>query len=268
MRGQHDDDPLARRAQEVEELARRTKEETALLSRRKGVSGPLGGLFGEGGRFHGYYSAFAQLLHVVKRFTGTVGGLLYWFGAKLGSALKWSAFQRENGEFVRSSEGDLIFVPRRLGISLAVVSMVLFVLHMGLSAAYFYPTRFDELVYTTGKQEITTGELYQFTGCTSLPCSTDAGNGKFYEIETSWYFPHLLYPEENVFANIPQQDAACHVKGYGVYFRRLAAVHKSMQWYQKVYSVSCRPYTDEEKQRAVELGVVGMPSGSSPPATR
>lgn len=261
MHGHNDDDPLARRAQEVEELARRTQEEAALLSRRQGGSGPLARLFAGGGRFHEYYNAIAQFLHVVQRFTGIIGGLLRWIGAKLGSALKWSAFQRDNGEFVRNSDGELIFAPRRLGISLAVASVVLLAMHMGLSAAYFYPTRFEELVYTTGKQEITTGELYQFTGCTSLPCSTDAGNGKFYEIETSWYFPHLLYPEENVYANIMQQDAACHVKGYGVYFRRLAAIHKSMQWYQKIYSVTCRPYTEEEKQRAVEHGVLEMPLG-------
>lgn len=260
MRGHHDDDPLARRAQEVEELARRTHDEVAQMSRGQGISSKFAELFGEGGRYHKFYFALALLLRGLKRFAGMVSGPLHWIGTKLGAALKWSAFQRENGEFVHNSEGDLIFAPRRLGISLAVASMVLLVLHMVLSAAYFYPTRFEELVYTTGKQEITTGELYQFTGCTSLPCSTDAGNGKFYEIETSLYFPHLLYPEENVYANIPQQDAACNVKGYGVYFRRLAIIHKSMQWYQKVYSVSCRPYTEEEKQRAVELGVVEMPS--------
>lgn len=260
MRGHHDDDPLARRAHEVEELARRSHEKVAQMSRRKGVAGKLAELFAERGRYHKFYNIFARLLSGLKRITGMASGPLHWIGTKLGSAMKWSAFQRENGEFVLNSEGELIFAPRRLGISLAVVSVLLLALHMGLSAAYFYPTRFEELVYTTGKQEITTGELYQFTGCTSLPCSTEAGNGKFYEIETSWYFPHLFYPEENVYANVPQQDAACFVKGYGVYFRRLSAIHKSMQWYQKAYSVSCRPYTEEEKQRAVELGVVEMPS--------
>lgn len=260
MRGHHDDDPLARRAQEVEELARRTQDEAALLSKRQGVFNRLASLFGAGSRVHKYYYTFAPLLRGVKRLAGMVGGLLHWFAVKLGSALKWSAFQRENGEFARNSEGDLIFAPRRLGISLAVASVLLLAIHMGLSAAYFHLTRFEELVYTTGKQEIATGELYQFTGCTSLPCSTDAGNGKFYQIETSWYFPRLIYPEENVFATIPQQDAACRVKGYGVYFRRLSAIHKSMQWYQKVYSVSCRPYTEEEKQRAMDQGVLEMPS--------
>lgn len=259
MRGHHDDDPLARRAQEVEELARRSHEKVAQLSRQQGVAGKLAELFGKGGRYHKFYNAFALLLRGLKHFINMVSGPLQWFGTKLGSAMKWSSFQRENGEFVLNGEGELIFAPRRLGITLAVVILMVLALHMSLSAAYFYPTRFEELVYTTGKQEITTGELYQFTGCTSLPCSTDAGNGKFYEIETSLYFPHLLYPEENVYANIPQQDAACNVKGYGVYFRRLAIIHKSMQWYQKVYSVSCRPYTEEEKQRAVDLGVVEMP---------
>ena len=93
---------------------------------------------------------------------------------------------------------------------------------MALSAAYFYGTAFDETVYVTGKQEIVTGELYQFGGCTSLPCSTETDNGKFYLIETSLYFPVMYYPEENVFANIPQQDAACQCARLRVVFSHLA----------------------------------------------
>jgi hypothetical protein len=64
-----------------------------------------------------------------------------------------------------------------------------------------------------GKQEIETGELYQFGGCTALPCSTATDNGKFYLIESSRYFPTLFCPEENVFANIPQQDGSSRHRG-------------------------------------------------------
>ena len=62
----------------------------------------------------------------------------------------------------------------------------------------------------------------------------------------------MLYPEENVFANIPQQDAACQVEGYGIYFRTLRWLYKSLQLYQHVVSVSCRPYTEEEIRRALD----------------
>ncbi len=260
MQRNHDDeDPLKRRVREVEALARRAHEEAARPAGRPGFVGKLGELFKAAGRFNKLYDRIASLLQGLRRYTGVVGDLMAWLASVLGHALKWAAFERENGAFVRDRDGNLVFAPRRLGISLALTAVGLLVLHMALSAAYFYLTQFDELVYTTGKQEILTGELYQFTGCTSLPCSTEMDNGKFYEIESSWYFPHLIYPEENVFANIPQQDAACYVRGFGFYFRRLKALHKSMQWYQKAYSVSCRPYTEEEKQRALNLGVVVMP---------
>lgn len=255
-----DEDPLSRRAREVEERARRAEEAVAGAAQRPGgVAARLAEIFRAANRFNKLYDRVARLSRGLRRYTGVVGDLLAWLGGKLWQGLKWAAFERENGEFKRDPDGDLIFAPRRLGISLASTLLALLALHVAISAGYFYLTRFQELVYTTGKQEILTGELYQFTGCTSLPCSTDADNGKFFEIESSWYFPHLIYPEENVFANIPQQDAACYVKGFGLYFRRLKALHKSLQWYQKAYSVSCRPYTEEEKRRAVTLGTIEMP---------
>lgn len=179
--------------------------------------------------------------------------------AFLGVAFQWAAYQREEGEIQRDEQGKPIFSGVRLAKCSAALVVGLCLFHVALSAVYFYSTRFEELVYTTGKQELQAGELYQFTGCTSLPCSTDMNNGKFYRIEESWYFPYLVYPEQNVFANIPQQDAACLVKGYGLYFRRLKFLHRRLQWYQKVYSVACRPYTDEEKQTAVESGIVQPP---------
>lgn len=134
-----------------------------------------------------------------------------------------------------------------------LISLVALVLiHMTLKAAYFYGTAFEETVYVTGKQEIVTGELYQFGGCTSLPCSTRSDNGKFYLVESSLYFPVMFYPEEEVFANIPQQNGACKVEGYGIYFRLLRWFYKAAQLYQHVVNVSCRPYTEEEIRRAFD----------------
>lgn len=175
---------------------------------------------------------------------------------------KWATYEREDGKVKLQANGRPIYSAKRLIIRLAAFFALAWLLHISLSAFYFYSTTFEELVYTTGKQEIQNGELYQFTGCTSLPCSTALENGKFYQIKESWYFPYLVYPEENVFANIPQQDAACFVKGYGLYFRRLKFIHRGLQWYQNVFSVACRPYTDNEKQKAVDSGQVR--SGTEP----
>ena len=172
------------------------------------------------------------------------------------SAFHWAAYKREDGKVTLQGNGKPVFSGKRFAICSVGMGASVWLLHIALSALYFYSTTFEELVYTTGKQEIEAGELYQFTGCTSLPCSTVLNNGKFYQITESWYFPYLVYPEENVFANIPQQDAACFVKGYGLYFRRLKFVHRRAQWYQNVYSVACRPYTDEEKAKAVNSGQV------------
>ncbi len=254
------EDPLSKRAREVEELASRARAEAGRTADRPGFVRKLGELFRAAERFNKLYDQLADFLRNLKRYTGWLGDAIAWLASKLGQILKWAAFEREDGAFKRDQDGDLIFSASRLGRSLAGGVVLLFAFHAAYSAAYFYLTQFEELVYTTGKQEILTGELYQFTGCTSLPCSTDADNGKFYEIESSWYFPHLIYPEENVFANIPQQDGACYIKGFGLYFRKLKALHKSMQWYQKAYSVSCRPYTEEEKQRAIDLGTIIQPT--------
>lgn len=254
------EDPLSRRAREVEALAQRAHAQAGQATDRPGFVRKLGEWFRATERFNKLYDQLAAFLRNLRRYAGWFGDLIAWLAVKVGQILKWAAFEREDGAYKRDQDGDLIFSPARLGRSLAAGLVLLIVFHVALSAAYFYLTRFEELVYTTGKQEILTGELYQFTGCTSLPCSTEADNGKFYEIESSWYFPHLIYPEENVYANIPQQDGACYLKGFGFYFRQLKALHKSMQWYQKAYSVSCRPYTEEEKQRAVSLGAIIMPT--------
>lgn len=176
---------------------------------------------------------------------------------RAGRVVAWAAFARENGRFKLDREGRRIVSRARFIKCVAGLVVGAIVLHAAFSAAYFYGTRFEELVYTTGKQEIDPGERYQFTGCTSLPCNTQADNGKYYAIDSSLYFPTLLYPEQNVFANIPQQNAACHVRGYGLYFRSLRWLYKSAQWYQKVYDVSCRPY--DELERAASAAVSAAP---------
>ncbi|MCG7499187.1 hypothetical protein MHO82_20175 [Vibrio sp. Of7-15] len=173
----------------------------------------------------------------------------------LKAAVIWLAFEPVP-EGSNKEDNELRFSSRRLGIRGGCVSGVVIAGYFAVIASYFYGTQFEELVYTTGKQEIEAGEQYQFTGCTSLPCSTQADNGKYYKIEASHFFPSLYYPEEDVFANIPQQDGACYAKGYGVYFRNLRSLFKYFQWYQKVYDVSCRPYTEEEKQMAVGTGKI------------
>ncbi|WP_434340749.1 hypothetical protein [Motilimonas cestriensis] len=167
----------------------------------------------------------------------------------------WLAFEPD-----KQKPDEVNFSARRLGINGSWLSAVLLAIYFSITAAYFYGTQFEELVYTTGKQEIEAGEQYQFTGCTSLPCSTQADNGKYYKIEASHFLPALYYPEEDVFANIPQQDGACLAKGYGFYFRNLRSLYKYFQWYQKVYDVSCRSYTEAEKQLAIGTGQISAVS--------
>ena len=179
---------------------------------------------------------------------GPLGKLLGWLFGLLARWIKWLAYD--------SSEAGLSFSLKRTVRNLAISLVAVIGLHATFKAIYFYSTYYEETVYVTGKQEIETGELYQFGGCTSLPCSTDSDNGKFYLIESSLYFPTLFYPEEDVFANIPQQNGACRVEGYGIYFRALRWLYKSAQLYQHVVDVSCRPYTQDEIRRAVEGGQI------------
>ncbi|MCE2571886.1 hypothetical protein [Motilimonas eburnea] len=171
------------------------------------------------------------------------------YGIKIGAI--WLAYVPDS-----QYPGELTFCARRLGKNSAWIGALGLAVYIAITAAYFYGTQFEELVYTTGKQEIVAGEQYQFTGCTSLPCSTQADNGKYYKVESSHFLPALYYPEEDVYANIPQQDGACLVKGYGFYFRSLRSLYKYFQWYQKAFDVSCRPYTEAEKQLAIGSGEI------------
>jgi hypothetical protein len=228
--------------------------------RRRDSATPGGAAGGTGQARGGVRSAVARLsalfARAVRPFRGIFSRVLAPLVRRAGRAVAWAAFARENGTFRLDRNGRRVFSRTRLLKSLVALLVVAVVLHAAVCAAYFYGTRFEELVYTTGKQEIDPGERYQFTGCTSLPCNTLADNGKYYTIDSSLYFPTLLYPEQNVFANIPQQNAACHVRGYGFYFRSLRWLYKSAQWYQKVYDVSCRPY-DEQERAASAAAVTG-----------
>lgn len=181
---------------------------------------------------------------------GPIGTALGWLLRMLVKWLRWVSIQPADPGVPGSGGFSLGRVVRNLLLSVVAV----FGLHVVWSAIYFYGTYFEETVYVTGKQEIVTGELYQFGGCTSLPCSTESDNGKFYLVESSLYFPVMLYPEENVFANVPHFDAACNIEGYGIYFRTLRWIYKTLQLYQHVVDVSCRPYTEDEIRRAVTEG--------------
>ncbi len=241
------EDELLERARKLRDKAARVSEQSAAAKNQ----GP--------GEYFSSNPGIARLIsfaRTVKRWTGPVGSFLGWLFGLLGVFIKFAAFRRNNGEYLLDDDGGLIFSFKRLATVLLSVLMLTVVLHVVLSAAYFYSTYFHEMVYVTGKQEIETGEKYQFGGCTSLPCSTENDNGKFYLIETSLYFPRLFYPEEEVFANIPQQNGACNIEGYGIYFRTLRWLYKHAQLYQHVINVSCRPYTEDEIRQAVESGEI------------
>lgn len=172
-----------------------------------------------------------------------------------GTAFKHAAYLKEpNGSFKLDEDGDMIFSGKKLARTFGVAACIGLSAYTGANYAYYKGTQFEELVYTTGKQEIVSGELYHVTGCTSLPCSTASDNGKYYQITQSWFAPRLLYPEEKVYANIPQQIAACHFKGYGIYFKSLKPVLRWAQWYQNVESASCRPLTEAEIQQSIHDG--------------
>lgn len=187
-----------------------------------------------------------NLWYKLKKILGPFG----WLIGRVGGWIRWLFLQPPDEHGKRS------FSLKRTVLNLAISLIALIGVHVAFKAIYYYSTYFEETVYVTGKQEVETGELYQFGGCTSLPCSTNTDNGKFYLVESSLYFPVMFYPEEDVFANIPQQNGACRVEGYGIYFRTLRWLYKSAQLYQHVVDVSCRPYTEEEIRRAVEGGQI------------
>jgi hypothetical protein len=237
------DDELLRRAQRLKEQAEQVS--------RNAASRPPSAITN---RLHdiGWLRRLMDGLKAAMRLLGPVGRLLKWIARLVLGWFRWAALVKVESADTGTPEWS--FSGSQFVFRTMLSLLILIALQVSFSAAYYYGTTFEETVYVTGKQEIVTGELYQFGGCTSLPCSTETDNGKFYLIESSLYFPVMFYPEENVFANIPQQDAACHVYGYGWYFRSLRWLYKSAQLYQHVTHVSCRPYTEDEIRRAVQEG--------------
>jgi hypothetical protein len=247
----HTTDPLLKAAMRAERDAKAAQES----AKEAGTSG---------GQLYRAFTRAADIGRTIMKYAGPVGSALAWTGGKLKDAFMWASFEREDGKFKLDDDGDKIFSKKRLGKVVAGTMAAMLAFNVAASAGYFYGTQFTETVYTTGKQEIVTGEEYQFSGCTSLPCSTAADNGKFYKINSSLMFPNLIYPEEDVYANIPVDNAACEVEGYGIYFRPLRYVIKSMDWWQNAYSVQCRPLTNAERDAAIEGGPIGTYQNVTP----
>lgn len=224
------------------------------------LSRKVGEVFTAARRFNKAYDAVADIAKTIHDHSGPIGPMVKGTASGLKKAFMWAAFEKDDGgAFKRDEDGDLVFSKGQLSRRFAAAAGVALAVTVAAQGAYFYGTQFEETVYTTGKQEIETGQLYQFSGCNAPPCSTQADNGKFYEIEQSFYLPRLIYPEEDVFANIPQQDAVCQVKGYGVYFKQLKLIHKQLEWYQKVYDVSCRPLSLERDGTIPKQGLSAAP---------
>ena len=191
----------------------------------------------------------------IKEYAGPVGRIIGGiYGGSKAAFLHAAYLKNKDGTFKLDENGDKIFSGKKLGRTFAVATCIGLTAYVGGSYGYYKGTQFEELVYTTGKQEIVSGELYHVTGCTSLPCSTDTDNGKYYQITKSWFAPRVIYPEETVYANIPQEISACHFKGYGVYSKALKPVFRWAEWYQNVESASCRPLTEAEVQQAITQG--------------
>lgn len=246
MASDNNDDDLLRKARELEQKIDRSRSESN--HNRSSATERIA-------RESKILRALQKLSSRLRATLGPIGRFLGWLVGLIGKWLYWAAIQPEDPNAPGGARAAR-FSPVRFVRNLFLSVVALFGLHVLWSAIYFYGTYFEETVYVTGKQEIVTGELYQFGGCTSLPCSTESDNGKFYLVESSLYFPIMYYPEENVFANIPQLDAACNVEGYGIYFRTLRWIYKTLQLYQHVVDVSCRPYTEEEIRRAVGEGEI------------
>ncbi len=54
-----------------------------------------------------------------------------------------------------------------------------------------------------------------------------------------------MYPEEDVFAMIPQ-NGVCKVEGFGFYMKELKWLHKATESYQNVFNASCFPLTEKQ----------------------
>lgn len=212
-----------------------------------------------GRRISKAFDVAARAVETAKDYLGPVGWVAGKFFGGLYHAFKYAAFERENGEFKRDKDGDLVFSGKRLARNFAVAAGITASTIVGGQFGYYHATKFDEMVFITNKQEIESGERYLVTGCTSLPCSTQADNGKYYQIDRSLYAPHQLYPEEDIYANVLQGTSACLVQGYGIYSKEFKFLHKFFEFYQKLESTSCIPLTEQQIQDAVNNGKVLTP---------
>lgn len=261
--GNNNSDDLLKRAERLKDRTS-TKLEGATEKRTNRINSPLMGWLGSS------LKPLADKLVFLKQIFGPIYFVLAGLFSLIAKWFRWAAYKRHDGNVLLDERNRPSLSAKRFSICVLITVLCGVILHASLAALYMYSTKFTETVYVTGKQEIETGELYQFGGCTSLPCSTKNDNGKFYLIESSLYFPRLLYPEQEVYANIPQQDAACNVEGYGFYFRNLRWLYKSAQLYQHVMRVSCRPYTKKELERAVNNGEIlrNIDKETTTPVTR
>ncbi len=248
----HKDEDLAAKARKILAQETRVSEAQAKVKKDDSVEEVFKTPLSYAKKLKGIFNNAVAMADTALFYLGPVGKAVR-FGAQLaGSALAYAAFERENGDYKRDEDGNRIFSGSRMAKVFALAAGTAIAANLGVQYGYYKATQFDELIYTTGKQEIVEGELYHVTGCTSLPCSTATDNGKYYQIERSYFWPRQLYPEENIYANVPQQIAACEIEGYGVYFKDLRFLHKWFEWYQNIESVSCRPLTESEVQGMME----------------
>jgi len=244
----------AEEAREILEAAERRKKAEKIVNDNpaSAFDGILGGKLKEqidlARNIKKVFNIASSAIDTAMDYLGPVGRVAKTLGGWAKATAEYAMFEREGDDFKRDEHGDRIFSGKRLAKSFALAACMGLSLNMGYHYAYYHGTQFNETIYTTGKQEIRDGELYHVTGCTSLPCSTAADNGKYYQISKSFFWPRQLYPEENVYANVPQQIAACEVQGYGIYFKELKIMHRLLEWYQNIESVSCRPLSEKEIQ--------------------
>lgn len=224
-----------------EDILRRQKEEESptLMERVQSISLAAR-------RINKAWDAAQDLYARVSPWVGPVLRPAIWTAGTLKDAFVWSAYERDENGLKLDEDGKATFSAGRLARVFATSAMIGVTGLVGVDAGLYYGTKFQETVFTTGKEMITPGELYEVTGSTSLPFSTKLDNGKYYHIESSLMFPTLFRPEEDVFALIPKDTAVCQIEGYGIYSKHLKPFFKWAEWYQKVNDVECRPLTERD----------------------
>jgi|GEM_PF-1696162 len=255
----HDQESLAERARKILAENERQKKAEDTVELEDSIEHRLKAQIALVKKVKHIFNTVSGAMESALLYTGPVGRAALTVGGWVKSVAEYAMFEREGGDFKRNEDGFRIFSGKRLAQSFAVAACVGLSATAGYHYTYYNATQFQEMVYTTGKQEIVDGELYHVTGCTSLPCSTESDNGKYYQIEKSYFWPRQIYPEEDVYANIPQQIAACEINGYGIYFKEMKWLFKWAEWYQNIESVSCRPLSEGEIQKLMEPAVAPQP---------